>query len=219
VTAGPLDDLRRRWHDTVAPFGAPDTVRGEAFARVGAALLDPARRHHGPARLAGALDWVAALDHRARDPVAVRLAVWAAGAAYDARREGDHGACADWAIRELPGLGVSPERIDEVVRLVGLLSAGCDADDEDDDACVLCDAELADVGSADADYRRAVDALRREHGGDDERWRGWRRRVVEDLAGRDSLFRTPELRATREGRAQLNLAREAARAAQRRSGP
>jgi len=129
-------------------------------------------------RIATVLGHVDELEHRARHPHAVELAVWLAGAP------------------RLPA-GVT----EEVRRLLGVLMDHDPADD-DGDGQVLSDADLA-ILSASADtyaaYIKRLDV-------DDET----RLAEIDALLKRDSIYRTPEMRAAREARAQLNLARERA---------
>src|SRR5581483_2931192 len=90
---------------------------------------------------------------------------------------------------------------EEVRRLLGVLMDHDPADD-DGDGQVLSDADLA-ILSASADtyaaYIKRLDV-------DDET----RLAEIDALLKRDSIYRTPEMRAAREARAQLNLARERA---------
>jgi predicted metal-dependent HD superfamily phosphohydrolase len=183
------------------------------------------RPHHHLGRVLGMLDRIDELDHRLHEPVAVRLAAWVAAVEVDAAVPDRHGS-ARWAARRLPELGAPAA---EVATVTGLLTAlaghdpcgaldrtrGGDSDcggPGGPDAAVLCDADLAGLGDDPDGYARRLAELRREGG---PAWPAIRAEQVRVLRRRESVFRTPELRATREGRAQLNLAREAAGAGYR----
>lgn len=156
-------DLRARRRALFARHGVLDDedVFAERLDRIGYIL-----RH------------VDELEHRARHPETVELAVWFAG------------------VEERPA------RVTEEVRRLLDVLKNHDPAPDDADGHVLSDADLA-ILSAPADaYGAYVKKLRV----DDET----RLAQIDALLQRDSIYRTPEMRAGREARAQLNLARERA---------
>lgn len=129
-------------------------------------------------RVVYSLRYVEELEHRARHPETVELAVWLAGAP------------------RLPaGVG------EDIRRLVDVLGHH-DPEPDDDDGQVVSDADLAILSAPAGEYRRYCEELRVDP--------DIRLGEVNVLLGRDSIYRTPEMRAGREARAQLNLARERA---------
>ncbi len=204
----PVEEARDRWRDVVAPLHADPAEVDATFTDLASRLQAPDRWHHNLRRLTGVLDWIDRLDHRAHDPHVVRLATWVATTGTDVTG-GGHACSARWAARALPRVGVDPSALADVRRLLGVLDDHDPADD-DADGHVLCDADAAALGATAADYRAHVAELRRESGLPEAVWREERLRTVYGLLRRESVFRTPEMRAAREGRAQLNIAREAA---------
>ncbi len=99
-------------------------------------------------------------------------------------------------VEQLPG-----PLSEDVRRLLEVLTDHDPADD-DGDGQVLSDAKLAILGAPADEYRRHAEGLRIE--------KAERLQQIEALLRRDSIYRTPEMRAGREARAQLNLARERA---------
>jgi predicted metal-dependent HD superfamily phosphohydrolase len=174
---------RARWDALLAPFGPEPAALGAVYAEIAAR----AQRD----RLVRELELVERLEHRAADPCAVALAVWAGVLGPG------------WAAVALPRVGVPAGLVATVVRLVD-----GQPDPDDPDGGVLGDAGLEPLGDAAPEYRAHVERERLLSGLPAAEWRERRLRAVRALIRRDSVFRTPEMRASREGRAQLNLARE-----------
>jgi predicted metal-dependent HD superfamily phosphohydrolase len=195
-------DLLERWTGLVGP-GA------EA---VGRDLLDrwsePHRAYHDVAHLRGVLDAVDLLAGHAADLTAVRLAAWFHDAVHEGRAGTDEEASAVLAERVLPSVGVPFDRVAEVARLVRL-TAGHDPEPGDADGAVLCDADLAVLGSEPEDYAAYVAAVRREYAAvPDEAFRAGRAAVLERLLALDPLYRTATARRLWADRAATNLRAE-----------
>lgn len=197
-------DLLPRWVAAAAALGAPPAAARNVGERSLAALQRGAYAYSSVARLGRVVTVVDRLDHRSERPDAVLVTAWlhVVGAEQ-----------AGGARRLLPGflaeLRLPPPATRRVERLLDVARAGT-ADYEDADGRVVCDAVLADLGASPAEYTDTVERQRMQQGYDDGMWPAVRRATIEALARRDSVFTTPEMRATREPRAQLNLAREAA---------
>jgi predicted metal-dependent HD superfamily phosphohydrolase len=193
----------RSWRELLAGQDPDPAQVDAAFTDLSCLPRSPDRWSDGPRRRLDVLHWIERLEHRARDPHAVRLAAWAAEA------NGHALGGARWSALWLPRVGVQPPVLADVERLLTVLRQH-DPDDDDADGEVLCDADWAVLGAPANEYRDYVDRLRRDSDLPEAAWLHARRRAVRELLNRDSVFRTPEMRAAREGRAQLNLAREAA---------
>jgi len=138
--------------------------------------------------------------------VEVVLAAWFHDAVYDDAGDNEERS-ARLAESELDGTEVD---VAEVARLVRLTEhhdpAPGDAIGE-----VLCDADLAILASDQDRYRAYAAGVRREYAAwSDADFRAGRLAVLEDLAGRDALFRTTYAREHWEPLARENIAREIA---------
>jgi predicted metal-dependent HD superfamily phosphohydrolase len=195
-------DLLERWTGLV----------GAGAEAVGRDLLtrwsEPHRAYHDAAHLRAVLDAVDLLAGHAVDPAAVRLAAWFHDAVYEGEAGADEEASAVLAERVLPSVGVPRDRVAEVARLVRL-TAGHDPEPGDADGAVLCDADLAVLGSDPEDYAAYVAAVRRDYAAvPDEAFRAGRAAVLERLLGLDPLYRTATARRLWADRAAANLSAE-----------
>lgn len=193
--------LRQAWRDTLPgtdPLGA-DLLRRWA---------ESWRHYHDLEHLAEVLGALAALAAPA--PVTVRLAAWFHDAVYDPRRADNEERSAELAAETLPSAGVGTDDVAEVARLVRLTATH---DPEPDDAVgiLLCDADLAILGSSATRYLRYVTAVRREYAHvPDAEFRAARERILRGFLDRPVIYRTAAGRARWESAARRNLTAELA---------
>jgi predicted metal-dependent HD superfamily phosphohydrolase len=204
-------ELTADWRGAVAAAGSP--AGPQDVDRTGRSLLarwqEPHRRYHDAEHLAEVLDAVDLLVDLAEDPAAVRLAAWFHDAVYECRPGDDEEASALLAEQVLTGLAVPQPRVARVARLVRQ-TAQHRPDDTDRDAAVLCDADLAILGSAPDRYERYRLAVRAEYAQvSDDAFRSGRTQVLERLTA-GPLYRTEPGRRRWQDRARANLAAELA---------
>lgn len=136
------------------------------------------------------------------DRPAVDLAAWFHDAVY-AGADDDEEQSARWAERALPA-----SYADEVARLVRM-TVEHRPDDSDANACALSDADLAILAAPQDRYDVYVAGVRADFSHvPDAEFAAGRRAVLEDLAERPRLFRSPQAVALWEEAARANLARE-----------
>lgn len=201
-----VTDLLGTWHDLLARHCAsPETdAVGE---RMLARWSEPHRRYHDLSHLRGILTAVDQLAPSADDPDAVRLAAWYHDAVY-AGRSDDEENSALLAESELTALGVAPELVAEVARLVRL-TVTHDPVPGDDNGAVLSDADLAVLGVPPADYRHNTARVRAEYGHvSDADFGTWRAGMIESMLAAPVVYRTAVGRARWEATARENLASE-----------
>ncbi len=205
--AGSVSDLLTAWRDTV-PMSAPAGLA----ARVGEDLLarwsEPHRHYHTVNHLAVVLAVVEEQAGRAEDPTAVRLAAWYHDAIYDPHRVDNEEASAILAESTLPELGVAPERVAEVARLIRL-TASHDPIPGDRNGGLLTDADLCVLASPADVYQAYTAAIRREYAHvPDAAFAAGRAAVLNNLLSLPRLFHTPTLRDRWEDTARANMTRE-----------
>jgi predicted metal-dependent HD superfamily phosphohydrolase len=173
---------------------------------------EPHRRYHTLEHLTRVLDGVDEFGAHADDLTAVRYAAWFHDAVYDSgpATADNEELSARLAEQELPALHVPQERIAEVARLVRL-TKGHAVTDDDRNGAVLCDADLAILGSNAHDYAAYTHAIRQEYAEvPDNLFRSGRAAVLRGLLELPALFRTPLAVERYEKRARANLAAEIA---------
>ncbi|MEY9925923.1 putative metal-dependent HD superfamily phosphohydrolase [Catenulispora sp. GP43] len=200
--------LHDRWL-TLAGI-TPESIRlgDELVAR----WAEPHRRYHTLDHLARVLDGVDEFGGHADDVAAVRYAAWFHDAVYDGGEASadNEELSAQLAETELPALNVPDERVAEVARLVRLTKGHAVADG-DKNGAVLCDADLAILGSDAAAYNAYTEAIRQEYAEvPDDLFRPGRAAVLRGLLELPNLFRTPVAVRRYEARARANLTAEIA---------
>jgi predicted metal-dependent HD superfamily phosphohydrolase len=181
-------------------------------AAVGTELLDrwsePHRRYHTLAHLWDTLTAADLLREEARDPDAVRLALWFHDAVHEGRQMEDEEESAALARRLLGLMGSPPELVAEVSRLV-LLTRTHRPEEGDADGAVVCDADLAVLAGTPDAYLSYAAAIRAEYGHVlDEDFRRGRVRVLRGLLSAPHLYRTRYARDRWEARARSNMLAE-----------
>jgi predicted metal-dependent HD superfamily phosphohydrolase len=202
----PNEDLIRAWDDLIGRHTADP-----AAAATGRALLasyaEPHRRYHTLSHIRDVLNHVEELADHAADPDAVRLAAWYHDSVYQGESD-DEERSAQRAEAELAALQVAPSLVAEVARLVRL-TLDHEPEDRDRDGQVLCDADLAALGTEPHRYRANSAAIRTEHAHvPDLDYRTRRARVVRALLSGPAVYHLPLARSRWESRARANLAEE-----------
>lgn len=203
-----MDDLRSRWHELLAPFGASSVDVDAAWTDVARRHGEPHRRYHTLEHIGEVLAVVDRLAGGAADVTAVRLAAWLHDVVYDTTVPGSEAASARYAEERLGLLGVPRRVVASVARLVELTATHRPSGD-DADGIVLTDADLSILGSTPDRYDRYAAGVRAEYAAvSDDAWRTGRAAVLRDFLARDRLFLTDALHRELDRQARANLQRE-----------
>ncbi|MEV8597993.1 hypothetical protein [Streptomyces sp. NPDC052012] len=166
---------------------------------------EPQRHYHTLTHLTAVLDHIDELESYADDPDVVRLAAWFHDAVYLPERSENEERSARLAERALSEAGVPDDRTAEVARLVRLTVTHDPADD-DRNGQVLCDADLAILGSPPSAYAHYTAAVREEyHFVPAGAFRAGRAAVLRQLLDLPRLFRTPYGQEHWEATARYNI--------------
>lgn len=198
--------LRDAWLELFPAGKGP--AAGVAADDLIARWSEPQRHYHTAAHLERMLTIVDASADQADDPDAVRLACWFHDAVYDPTRMDNEIRSAELAASVLAGLDQDRARVAEVVRLIYLTSAHA-VDDGDRNGALLCDADLAILGTAPAEYATYARAVRKEyrHVADDAFAAG-RIAVLGKLLDLSEIYHLPAHRAAWEQPARANMTGE-----------
>jgi predicted metal-dependent HD superfamily phosphohydrolase len=195
-------DLVDRWVD----LAGADTrhIGVDLDARYG----EEHRRYHTRAHLIAVLDLVDDLAPHAADADTVRLAAWFHDAVYDPERADNEERSARLARRMLADTDLPADAVDEVARLVVLTETHAPSGD-DRNGQVLCDADLAILGSDPEHYAAYAASVREEYAFvPDEFFKAGRAQVLRGLLELPSLFHTVEARSRYETQARRNIETE-----------
>jgi predicted metal-dependent HD superfamily phosphohydrolase len=194
--------LLRRWNELLP--GQEDLGR-ELLER----WAEPHRHYHAPGHLLAVLEALGQLAPSVGPrPRAVWLAAWFHDAVYNGHAGQDEQDSADLAAASLPTAGIGPGETAEVVRLV-LLTAEHSPGPQDKSGALLCDADLAVLGGAPAEYRSYVRNVRQDYAHvADADFAAGRTAVVRRLLALDPLYRTPAAREKWLDNAKRNLSAE-----------
>ncbi|OKJ11917.1 hypothetical protein AMK19_13970 [Kitasatospora sp. CB01950] len=199
--------LSERWHALLTRCGA--TVDPVPYARdLLARWAEPQRRYHTTDHLRAVLDRIDELADHADDPDAVRLAAWFHDAVYRPDRSENEERSAALACRALREAGLPEPVVHEVARLVRLTATHHPAPG-DRNGEVLCDADLAVLGSPPDRYAAYTAAVRDEYSFvPPDAFREGRTAILHHLLALPALYRTPEAHDRYDAQARANMQRE-----------
>lgn len=203
-----LASLKSAWLDLAKRTAGDSKRAGAALSELVQRYSDPARHYHNLEHVAEALQVTGWLEHRADDPDAVRLAVWFHDAVYDSAASDNEERSAELADERLRSLGVDPEMVSRVRRLI-VATRHRDVPAATRDEEVVVDADLSVLGSAPGRYERYLRGIRAEYSWVPET--EYRRRRIAFLRGmldRGSVYRTEEALERLEAGARDNMTRE-----------
>ena len=170
----------------------------------------PHRAYHDVEHLRAVLRHIGTLRTHAADPDTCMVAAWFHDAVYEGRPGADERASAALAYDVLARLDAPADRVAEVVRLVELTATHSPGAD-DANGAVLCDADLAILGSPPADYETYTANVRSEYAHVPEAdFRSGRAAVLRHLLARDPLYATSTARHLWEDAARGNMTTELA---------
>ncbi|MRH93278.1 HD domain-containing protein [Nocardia sp. SYP-A9097] len=189
-------------------------LAGAAAREVGEDLVrryrEPHRRYHTVEHLAAMLAVIDDLAADAADIEAVRYAAFFHDAVYSVEGGDNEEASAELAESTLPALGLNPDSVSEVARLVRL-TAGHHPAPGDRNGAVLCDADLAILAAPEPAYAAYTAAVRAEYAHVPlDLFRAGRAAVLRGLVDQPHLFRTPIGQSRYDELARANLAAELA---------
>ncbi|MFC3821473.1 metal-dependent phosphohydrolase [Planomonospora venezuelensis] len=176
-------ELIDRWRELAGPHA--EALGRDLIAR----YAEPHRKYHTTAHLEAVLAHVDALAPHADNPDLVRLAAWFHDAVYDPRRGDNEERSARLAERALPEMGLPPEEVAAVARLVRLTVTHA-PEPSDADGAVLCDADLAILAAPPDLYAAYAAAVREEYAFvPDDAFRAGRAAVLRSLLDLPAIFR------------------------------
>jgi predicted metal-dependent HD superfamily phosphohydrolase len=199
------DALRRKWHDLLSAWAVMPSLTDEMFDAIRQHYAGKGRFYHTLDHVAAMLEIVRSLASFARNLNAVNLAVWLHDVFYDSRASDNEVRSAEYAEQLCEKTSIKEGRA--VASLI--LKTKTHEAEDDPDAQVLIDADLAIFGASEPAYRAYAEKIRQEYAWVPEPdYRLGRRQVLERFLMKPRIF---HLSAHLEESARRNIAAEIAR--------
>jgi predicted metal-dependent HD superfamily phosphohydrolase len=179
------DVLRQKWHDLLGVWAVDPAQAERAFEEVRKHYAEPGRFYHTLDHVHSVLQDVESLSSHARKRGAVLLAAWLHDVIYDSQAADNEERSADYAERLCEDFSIpEDQRVASLIRKTKTHDA-----DEDADAQVLIDADLAILGASEPAYRMYAQQIRQEYAWvPEQHYRAARRQILERFLMRPRIF-------------------------------
>ena len=197
------------WQDMWRQLGASGSDDA-LFSRLVQCYSEPHRKYHTMQHLQECFAHLDSVRSFAEHANEVELALWFHDAIYDTRRNDNEERSADWARDTALAAGLGDDRASRIHQLV--MATRHNAVPVGRDAAVLVDVDLAILGAEVERFDEYEVQVRAEYS-----WvpgllyRRGRRKILQEVARRESIYSTEYFRAEYEARARSNIARSLAR--------
>lgn len=199
-------DPAERWHALWRRIGAAGDGAAE-LADLTARYREPARHYHTLEHIVHCLEELDRAVAPADRPDEAELALWFHDAVYDPRAGDNEARSAALADRMLGAAGIEPAARERIGSMI--IATTHAAAPRPGDTALVCDADLAILGSTPERYHRYVQQIGAEYAWVPEPvFRQTRATVLERLLARPSLYATAGFREKYEQRARRNLSAE-----------
>ncbi len=209
MSAALLRRLKARWSSLMA--ACRDEIGSDrCFDGIVASYSEPHRAYHTLEHLDFVFAMLDAHAGKAKEPARLAFACWYHDIIYDPRASDNEVRSADRATAELTGIGVRPDLVARIDRLIRATAAHQSAEGDADDALFL-DADFSILGATPKAYAAYVKGVRLEYAHvDDAGWRAGRGAFLRKALTADRLFRTDVFEAAYGAQAKANVAAELA---------
>jgi predicted metal-dependent HD superfamily phosphohydrolase len=202
--------LRPRWLVLMRSLDVTEEAAGELYADMATLYSGGGRYYHTLRHVEAILGYIDDLRPLAMDHMMVELAAWFHDIIYDPRAKDNEAQSAVYAREALGGQGLSQEVQERVAGLI-LATTTHEPVENDIDAQILLDADLAPLAADEAIYDRDAQAIRKEFAWIPEaEFRANRASNLAKFLDRPRLFQTDLFFETLEDRARRNITREIA---------
>jgi len=197
--------MSRRWLNLVLPLGVEEDVARRVFADMVDHYNAPGRYYHNLAHVGMVFDTTDKLSHLAQDYKTVEIAVWFHDVIYDPRANDNEKQSAAYARQALTDMGLAPEKINRVSDLI-LATISHQAQDNDIDAQIMLDADLAPLAYDEPVFLEQSEAVRKEFSYiPDDQYKKNRVVILNKFLARERIYLTEQLYSELEDKARANL--------------
>lgn len=200
-----LESWQRAWQE----LGVSNPDEG-LFHQLVACYSEPHRSYHTMQHLSECFANFEVIRSVAKRPAEVELALWFHDAIYKTRKNDNEEKSAEWARKSVLSSGLSAEVAACIYGLV--MATKHNSVPVGPDAEVLVDTDLAILGAEPARFDEYERQVREEFSWvPGPLYRRERRKVLQEFAGRATIYCTEQFRTSREVQAHENIARSLAR--------
>lgn len=193
-----------RWRALWKHLGVP-APSADTFREIVAAYGEGHRRYHTLEHVLDCLLVFDQFEHLATRPAEIEVALWFHDAVYHTERDDNEEASARWAARVLGAAGVEREAVNRIRRMILATTHHEDPPATPDEALAL-DIDLSILGRQPEEFAAYQERVRREYAWvPDAAYHRARADILNRFLERESIFRTPEVRAKYERAARSNL--------------
>ena len=181
-----------------------DAPSVDNFREIVAAYGKGDRHYHTLEHVLDCLRVFDQFEHLAARPAEIEVALWFHDAVYDTQRKDNEEASARWATRVLRAVGIENDAVDRIRRMI-LATRHQDPPGTPDEALAL-DVDLSILGREPEEFAVYQEQVRREYAWvPDDAYHRARAGILKRFLERESIFRTPEVRAKYERAARSNI--------------
>lgn len=214
LVEGGVAEMSRRWLKLTKKLRVDEDAARRVFAAMVTQYNGDGRYYHTLAHVGELLDTAGELRDLAQDYTTVQLAIWFHDVVYDPRAKDNEVQSAAYARQALHELGL-PERVISRVSDLILKTVSHVSENEDGDALILLDADLAPLGADEEVFARQSRALRQEFGWvPEDEYHANRARILGGFLSRERIYQTDRLHDSLEAQARRNLSQAIAERSQ-----
>jgi predicted metal-dependent HD superfamily phosphohydrolase len=200
-----LSDMSRLWLDLITSYGADDAAARWLFRDIIDHYEADGRYYHNLEHVRSVLDTIAQLETTAVDYRAIQLAAWFHDLVYLPDSPENEAQSAEFAYQSLLKLGISESTARRVKDLI-LMTTDHKPPDDDIDAQILIDADLAPLAISNKQFREHALALRQESAQvPEDEFNASRKAFLTQIFDRDQIYKTELLHDSLAERARENI--------------
>jgi predicted metal-dependent HD superfamily phosphohydrolase len=175
------------------------------LAELQAAYAQPERFYHNQQHLQECLSLLAEVEHLAKQPQQIALALYFHDAVYDPQAYDNEAQSAAWAAHVLKSSGASLVLIARIKQLI-MATQHHVVDGDDNDAKLLLDIDLAILGQDSARFSEYEQQIKQEYTWvADEAFKQGRGQVLTSFLQREWIYQSEYFRSRLEQQARLNI--------------
>ncbi len=197
--------MAQKWMNLIDYYNMNEEAGKRLFVEIVKAYNGEGRYYHNMGHVEATLELIAELEFLAEDYHTLLLAAWFHDVIYVTENQDNEEQSAKFAYDSLTDLGLDGEMAGRVKELI-LMTADHDPPEDDVDAKILIDADLAPLAYDSELFKQQSEAIRMEFGSVPEReFNESRKRFFTSILNREQIYLTEQLHESLEEKARENI--------------